>query len=119
MRELRRLLDRLRGPRPVGVDDPAKAAMAYFRQGVAHAEAGRFRRAVDAFTAARDLAPATAGIYHHRGSAFAELGRYREAIADYDTAIRLNPGYPDTYLDRGNSYHAQKEHANAITPRNG
>ncbi len=114
MQQLRDLFDRLRRRGGFGLDSGIEDAMSAFDAGVEAFESGRNKKAIELFTRAIELSPATAGMYHHRGSAYAESGRHLEAIADFDVAARLNPAYADTYVDRGNSQHALEEHDRAI-----
>ena len=69
---------------PTGSDDAA----AYYSRGLAHAELGRYEKAIAEYDEAIRLRPDYVEAYNSRGTAHAELGRHEKAIADYDVANR-------------------------------
>ena len=103
---MRGLLKRLRSGRK---QSGAERALKLYEDGVRLANSGRYKQAVEKFSAAIRIVPDTGKLFHHRGAAFAEMGSFDAAVFDYDTAVRLDPAYPDTYLDRGNVRHAMDE----------
>jgi len=56
---------------------------------------GRFREAIDAYTAAIEKFPKDARLYRHRGHRYITTRQFALAIADLNTAARLTKGKPD------------------------
>ena len=56
---------------------------------------GRFREAIDVYTAAMKKFPKDARLYRHRGHRYLTTRQFALAIADLNTAARLTKGKPD------------------------
>lgn len=79
-------------------DHPARAAQHFtdsFWRGVAHARAGQWQQAADAF--ARVDSPAA---WFNQAQVLAFSGRYVDAVAAYDQALMRLPGWPQALADR-------------------
>jgi len=74
---------------------------------------GKYREAVDDFTAAINLKP-DAVYYYKRGLAYANLFDRDNGIKDYTAAIRNKPDYVEAYLERGFTYSNMGEYDKAI-----
>ena len=72
--------------------------------GLALAENGKIKEAIDHYDEAIRLKPYYPYPYSNRGAAYAKLGQYQRAIKDFDEATRLNPDYAEPYLNRGAAY---------------
>ena len=77
---------------------------AYNVRGIAYAEAGRTRDALNDFGRAIDLDPLFYQAYANRGLVLRNAGRLEEALADYNTALSVNPAYAVAYSGRGTLY---------------
>lgn len=78
--------------------DPQRAAQHFadpFWRGIAHARAGQWQAAADAF--ARVDSPAA---WFNQAQMLARLGRYADAVAAYDQALLRLPGWPEARADR-------------------
>lgn len=78
--------------------DPQRAARHFadpFWRGIAHARAGQWQAAADAF--ARVDSPAA---WFNQAQMLARLGRYSDAVASYDQALLRLPGWPQAQADR-------------------
>ena len=60
-------------------------------RGLAYAESGDTRSAVEDLSKTIDLDPRLPEAYHNRGAAYRDLGELEEAIKDFDRAIELQP----------------------------
>ena len=102
----------------------------WFRQGLEHNRAGRYRQAADAFRKVVAITPADAAAGSHRSAPVAalkqavrlnpdflpaysnlaaicsKLGRFREALDAYDQVLRLKPDDANTRFNRGIAYKA-------------
>jgi tetratricopeptide (TPR) repeat protein len=56
---------------------------------------GRFREAIDFYTAAIQKFPQDARLYRHRGHRYITTRQFARAISDLDTAAKLTKGKPD------------------------
>jgi tetratricopeptide (TPR) repeat protein len=74
------------------------------RRGQVYCRRGEYRAAIEAFSAAIDLAPTDPELYYQRGNALVATERYTEAIADFSQAIALRPDYADAYHNRATAY---------------
>ena len=84
-------------------DTPADAG-AFYARGIAHAENGRYDRAITDYDEAIHLEPDFAAAFNERGIAYWNKGAYDRAIADLDEAIRLRPDYARAFNNRGDVY---------------
>jgi tetratricopeptide (TPR) repeat protein len=66
-------------------------ALAWYRQGLASATAGRFEQAVALYNQVIGVRPDFWEAWYERGLVFDELGLYAETIASYDRALVLEP----------------------------
>ena len=76
--------------------------------------AGKYKQAIEYYTAALQRNPNFAFVYFKRGYAKDELGDLKGAIADYDNAIRLNPDNAGIYNNRGYSKNELGDYESAI-----
>jgi Ca-activated chloride channel family protein len=78
--------------------EPARAALHFadpFWRGVAHAHAGQWQQAVDAFARVD-----SAAAWFNQAQALARVGRYVDAVAAYGQALLRLPGWPEALADR-------------------
>ncbi len=83
------------------------------RRGVAHADLGEYRAAIEDYDHVLRLQSANAEAYYLRGNARYRLGDQAGAITDYDAALRLNPDLLPAYLARAGAHAALGKHAAA------
>lgn len=76
----------------------------YNVRGIAYAEAGRTRDALNDFGRAIELDPLFFQAYANRGLVLRNAGRLDEALADYNSALSVNPAYAAAYSGRGTVY---------------
>jgi tetratricopeptide (TPR) repeat protein len=81
-----------------------KDAVAYYNQGLAFDELGKYEEALEEYHASIKLDPKLAISYVGRGNAYYKLKKYEKALKDYDKAIELKPEMPEPYVGRGNVY---------------
>ncbi len=82
----------------------------YFNgRGVAFAEAGHPKKAIDDHTTAIKLNPKMSSAYYNRGNAWRSMGEYDKAISDYNLAIHLNPNNGRAFINRGLSWNKKQE----------
>jgi len=91
-----------------------KDAAAYYNQGLAFDELGKYEEALDEYHASIKLDPKLAISYVGRGNAYYKLKKYEKALKDYDKAIELKPEMPEPYVGRGNVYWKQNWYYKAI-----
>ena len=65
----------------------------YFSSGLAKADLGDKKEAIEDYTKAIEIDPKNASAYHNRGLAKVDLGDEKGALEDYVKAIELNPRY--------------------------
>jgi WD40 repeat protein/Flp pilus assembly protein TadD len=75
-----------------------------FQEGQAHAQAGRWREAIDAYSRALELDATFGGATHGRARAYAELGQLDKAVPDYSRVIELEPQNAWYWNGRGVTY---------------
>lgn len=76
--------------------------------------AGKYKQAIEYYTAALQRNPNFAFVYFNRGYAKDKLGDVKGAIEDYDNAIRLNPDNAGIYNNRGYSKNKLGDYESAI-----
>jgi tetratricopeptide (TPR) repeat protein len=81
-----------------------KAFNKWYQQGVAKAQSGNYREAIDDFNQAIWLDRQSADAYIGRGFVHARLQNYLPAIQDYTHALQLKPDYFEALVNRGNAY---------------
>jgi len=79
----------------------AQTAEDYLGKGMAKAEKGDWKGALQDFNKAIELNPKYAIAYVVRGLGKEGLSDYRGAIQDFNKAIELNPNYATAYSNRG------------------
>ncbi|MBI3270593.1 MAG: protein kinase [Planctomycetes bacterium] len=84
------------------------------REGATEMSAGRFERALEAFTRAIDADPSDAEARVRRAEAFQRSGRLERAHADLDEAVRIDPLHASALLLRGELRCAAGEYARAV-----
>lgn len=94
--------------------DPTALARDLYDRGVAAAEAGDHREAVECFTRAVAHRPDVAAAYRGRAASLVRLRRAGEALADLDRVVRLKPRDPLGYYERAGLRLAQRMYAEAI-----
>jgi serine/threonine protein kinase len=108
---------RVDGPRPAtprAEGAPDLRAAAFVRDGDDAYDAGLYAEAVEAYSEALLLDPASAVAANNRGNAYYKLGHHDAAIEDYSRAVRLGPDEPRAYFNRGNAYYAAGQYDEAI-----
>ena len=73
-------------------------------RGVAYANLGDYRQAIEDFNRAIGINPGHAKVYNNRGNAYFALGNYKQAIEDYGRAIEIDPDYAEAYNNRAVVY---------------
>lgn len=76
--------------------------------------AGKYKQAIEYYTAALQRNPNFAFVYFKRGYAKDELGDLKGAIEDYDNAIKLSPDNAGIYNNRGYSKNKLGDYESAI-----
>ena len=89
-------------PAPIGNELPASAAASGRLQAYTHflaakraAAAGEFARAIDEYSAARDLDPTSVIVRVELGEIYQRLRRYRDAAREAQKAVEIAPTSPD------------------------
>jgi predicted TPR repeat methyltransferase len=77
------------------MDAKLAQARAFFLDGVAHYQAGRFPPAEASFAAALSLAPGRPSVLTNLGAVRLKLGRAEDALADLEEALSSEPGNPE------------------------
>ena len=104
---------------------PQKTEELWKETGDAHANAGRYLEALEAYNRALELNADSVDIYNSRGFVYLQLGQYQQAIEEYDHAIELYPANAAAYSNRGFTYFrltayqqaiADYEHAVTLNP---
>ncbi len=75
--------------------------MAHMNLGVALAEKGMHRQAIDHYEAALAVSPPSDAIHGNLGSAYSALGDMEQAISHYAEAIKLKPRVADHHANLG------------------
>jgi predicted TPR repeat methyltransferase len=78
------------------MDSNLEQARAFFRDGVAHYEAGRLSHAEQSFAAALSLAPGRPSVLSNLGAVRLKLGRAEEALELLQQALAQEPGNMET-----------------------
>ncbi len=73
---------------------------------------GKYKKAIEAYTAAIDLSSEEAENYYNRGNLYLDLKEYNQAVEDYTKAIELDPNI--AYNNRGYCNHELGEYQKAI-----
>jgi tetratricopeptide (TPR) repeat protein len=92
----------------------ATMAIIYYKIGNARYTLGDYKGAIDDYTQAINLNPASDNAYNKRGNAYYILEQYYDAINDYTKAINLNPASDNAYNNRGNAYYQLERYYDAI-----
>jgi len=80
---------------------------AHLNLGVALSRQGQLAAAVEHFSRALQLNPASADAWYNRANALVQLGQPDRAVADFARAIELAPHHAAAHNNRGNLYAAQ------------
>ncbi len=83
---------------------PNLTAEDYNQQGLALANQGKYKEAIDEYTKAIKLNSQDAQFYVNRGTAYLNMKEFDLAIADFDQAIKLDPNLAEAYAGRGCAY---------------
>jgi tetratricopeptide (TPR) repeat protein len=95
--------------------DPAPDdAVAHYKRGNAHKDAGEPQAALKSYNRAIELNPAYAHALCNRGVVLASLRRLDEALASYDRALALDPRDSITHYNRGVLLQEQKDWNGAL-----
>ncbi|MCX6251802.1 MAG: tetratricopeptide repeat protein [Bacteroidetes bacterium] len=78
--------------------------IAYSNLGNAHANLGRWDKAIADFSRALDIDPKDRDTYYNRGIAYSTLRQWNKAIEDYSKVIEIDPKYANAYSNRGVVY---------------
>ena len=76
----------------------------YNMRGVAYADLGNFKQAIEDYGRAIEIEPGYPEAYYNRGKDYTELGNFKKAVEDYTKAIAIKPDYAMAYNGRGNAY---------------
>jgi lipoprotein NlpI len=80
-----------------------------FKAGIAAADAGDYKKAVELLTKAISDDPKLAKAYNARGQVHFKLGKFAESLADFDKYLDLKPGEKNGHWMRGiTCYYAAK-----------
>ncbi|MBL8151474.1 MAG: tetratricopeptide repeat protein, partial [Blastocatellia bacterium] len=79
-------------------------AESFFERGEELRRTAKFVEAIEAYSEAIKLKPATARFYYYRGYVYAENNQLELAILDFTEAIKLQPDYPVAYNSRAFAY---------------
>ena len=82
-------------------------AEAFNNRGIAYADLGKWRNAINDYDSAIRLEPDFSDAFNNRGMAYANLGETEKAIKDFDQAVQGNPGFARAYCNRGTAYITQ------------
>lgn len=90
-----------------------KTADNYMYLGLAFAQQGLYREAVDAYSSGIAIDPFKGILYRHRGHRFLSCYRFIDGLADFNMAVRLIPDNWDSWYHLGLSYFLLKDYNNA------
>jgi serine/threonine protein kinase/Flp pilus assembly protein TadD len=90
----------------------------YFGRAGANQHLEHLDQAVDDYTQAIRLNPASAMAFHERAICLARQNQEDRALADFNRAIELSPGYPLSWNGRGAIYLHHKDYQRAISDFN-
>lgn len=93
--------------------DPTAQAKAFFFEGNALFEAGRFEDALPRYQRALALAPGRPSVLANLGATQCRLGRWPEAAATLDQATRADPAHRDAWIALGLAHEALSSWAEA------
>lgn len=93
--------------------DDNKTADYYMYLGLAFANQGLYREAVDAYSKGLAIDPFKGILYRHRGHRFLSCYRFLDGLADFNMAVRLIPDNWDSWYHLGLSYFLVKDYKNA------
>jgi tetratricopeptide (TPR) repeat protein len=107
-------------PSPASGQTTSKAPSAseLYQQAEQKSQQGDLRGALDAYTAALQLAPDDASIYNNRGRVRSELGDIEGAIADATRSIQLDSNNSVAYYNRSIAHKALGNVSNALADVN-
>lgn len=83
------------------IPQPVESTEDWFTQGVAHLNAGRLDKAIEAFTRSIEMIPHDYEAYNNRGIAHSHKGEPSQAEIDFSKALGINPDFYNAYLNRG------------------
>lgn len=89
----------------------AKNPLAWFVQGRALAELGRYAEAIAAYRQNLSLAPADVWAHNNLGNAYRDSGRPREAMKAYRAAVEANPDYIQAWHNLGLTFYLTRGEA--------
>ena len=90
----------------------------YFGRAGANQHLEHLDQAIDDYTQAIRLNPASAMAYHERAICLARQNQEDRALTDFNRAIELSPGYPLSWNGRGAIYLHHKDYQRAISDFN-
>ena len=94
---------------------PVGSTEDWFTQGVAHLNAGRLDKAIDAFTRSIEMIPHDYEAYNNRGIAYSQKGESSLAEIDFSKALKINPDFYNAYLNRGIALQKQGLYSSALS----
>jgi Flp pilus assembly protein TadD len=81
------------------IKEKPQSAEAYNWRGMAYAEKGRLKEAIEDFGQALAVSPEYADAYNNRGEAYRKLGQDKKALRDFQKAISLEPGFAEPHYN--------------------
>ncbi|TWS94705.1 tetratricopeptide repeat protein [Reyranella sp. CPCC 100927] len=100
--------------KPAGNDAQARQVQAHIERGADHARKGAYDRAIDEYTQAIRLQPASALAFYNRGDAYSSMGDYDRAIQDFTQALTLQSDFAMAFNGRGVAYDGKGDTDQAI-----
>jgi tetratricopeptide (TPR) repeat protein len=95
-------------------DPPPDDAVAHYKRGNAHKDAGEPQAALKSYNRALELNPSYAHALCNRGVVLASLRRLHEALESYERALAIEPRDAITHYNRGVLLHEQKDWNGAL-----
>ncbi len=96
------------------IPQPVESIEDWFTRGVAHLNAGRLDKAIEAFNRSIEMIPHDYEAYNNRGIAYSHKGEPSLAAINFSKAIEINPDFYNAYLNRGIARQKQGLYSSAL-----
>ena len=83
---------------------PGRSFEPYVNRGISYTLRQEWRPAIEDYTTALAIGPASAGVYADRGMVYGFTGQPEKAVADFSEAVRLDPKNAKALFNRGVTY---------------